>query len=300
MTPHTNMMHMKTLFGSLWVLAAIAVALVLPSGAHAQIVTFNTIVSANGNQTNGFTGGNTALSETFTNVAELNNLTYQFVEIGNDSVDQTVNAYLVQWNTSTNSIDSTITLETSPNSTANESTTALSNSPLLSFTVPAITSGSWTTQNYSGGGTYSGFQQVLNINQILDPSLTYAIVLIDTTNASGLGLPGIATSTYVVGTGYVATNSFNGYGGGYTDSYVSGGSITSLEGGVPNQAITGAPDDVYGFSQIQLVPGNNTVPTPEPRTAAAILCALFVAALVGRQLILRRRESEDGITALAA
>jgi NADPH:quinone reductase-like Zn-dependent oxidoreductase len=55
----------------------------------------------------------------------------------------------------------------------------------------------------------------------------------------------------------------------------------------------------YGFSQIVVVPAGNVVPVPEPRTAAAILCALFVAALVGRQLILRRQEDADADAGVA-
>jgi hypothetical protein len=288
---------MKTLFRSLSVAAVGAVALAFATGVHAQIVTFNTIVANNGSANINFTtGNNVALSQTFTNVAELNNLTYEFVENGVDSVDQTIQAYLVQWNTSNNSVMSNITLETTPNSAASDVTTALSTTPLSTFVVPPVSGdsyGTWSSLTYSGGGTYPAFTQTLNINQILDPSLTYAVVLIDTTNANGsLGLPSVVT----VG------NSFFGYGTGYQNfptlnPYTS---ISSMEGSAGNYALSGPPDTSYGFSQIQLVPGTNIVPTPEPRTAAAILCALFVAVLVGRQLILRRRESDGAVAALAA
>ncbi len=56
----------------------------------------------------------------------------------------------------------------------------------------------------------------------------------------------------------------------------------------------------YGFSQIVVVPAGNVVPVPESRTAAAILCALFVAGLVGRQLLLRRQEDAAVSAVLAA
>jgi hypothetical protein len=42
------------------------------------------------------------------------------------------------------------------------------------------------------------------------------------------------------------------------------------------------------------VPNGNIVPSPEPRTAAAMLCGLFVAFLVGRQLYMNRK-SQGGL-----
>jgi hypothetical protein len=296
-------MRMSRLTSKLTLLAAASVAFVLAPRVHAQIVTFNTIVAANGSLTEGFTNGDTALSQTFSDVAELNSLTYQFVEIGNDTVAQTVNAYLVQWNTngSSSSVMSTISLPNGtpqPHTATTDTTTALSATPLDTFTVPPATDPSWTQQSYSGGGTYQGFQETLNINQVLDPSLTYAIVLIDTTNASGLGLPGVSTEGFNSSFQLVSTNSFSGYGTGYV-SAVPFTTITSMENAPVNGPINGQTYNDYGFSQIALVPGNNVVPVPEPRTAAAILCALFVAGLVGRQLVLRRKD-EVSVAALAA
>jgi hypothetical protein len=295
-TPMT-ISHMKTPSRSLSVLAAAVVALLVASRAHAQIETFNTIV-ANDQSTNiNFTSGSAvALSQTFSDVAELNNVTYEFIENGTDSVSQTINAYLVQWNPVNNSVMSTITLETTPNSTANESTTSITDTPLQSFVVPPATGGAWTTQIASDGTTtYPAFQETLNINQILDPSLTYAIVLIDSSGANGsLGLPGVFTS------GNSFDNSGHPYGTAYRSLGHSYPDVLSMVNSTGNFALSGAPDVSYGFSQIQLVPGNNTVPTPEPRTAAVILCALFVAGLVGRQLLLRRKESQVGEMPLAA
>lgn len=305
-------MHMKKLSRSLAALAAAAVALVLASGAHAQIVTFNTIVANNGNENFNFTtGGGVALSQTFNNVAELNSLTYEFVENGVDTTDQTISAYLVQWNTTTNSVMSSVTVETVANDPTSDVTTSLTNTPLQTFVVPPASGdsyGTWGTDTYAGGGTYPDFQTTLNINQYLDPSLTYAVVLIDTSGANGtLGLPGVDVSSNNFGTN--DANSVSGtYGTGYVNKtthadtnilsmvYPGTGSTSPYQ----NNAITGAPQATYGFSQIQLVPQGNVIPTPEPRTAAAMLCALFVAVLVGRQLILRRRESEVAVSALAA
>ena len=73
---------MNKLFRSLSAVTAGAVALVFASATHAQIVTFNTIVANTGGTNVNFVNGNVALSQTFTNVAELNNLTYEFVENG--------------------------------------------------------------------------------------------------------------------------------------------------------------------------------------------------------------------------
>jgi hypothetical protein len=289
---------MKKLIGALALLGA---AVFVTPGLHAQIVTFNTIVAYNTTENYGFTGGNTALSQTFQNVAELNSLTYQFIQTGTDAVDQTINAYLVQWNTTTYAPMSTFTTEAISGNPASDTTIAEPSAPFASFTVPPATgdsNGSWSTDTASGGGTYQGFNVNLNVGQILDPNLTYAIVLIDTTNASGLGLPGVITTA----------NSFAGYGTGIVDSDPVT-TLTAMENDPNNAAnnnISGpsrgatAGDETYGFSQIQLVPGNNIVPTPEPRTAAAILCALFVAALVGRQLLLRRKEDTAVGAALAA
>ena len=154
----------------------------------------------------------------------------------------------------------------------------------------------------NSSNTYPAFQETLNINQYLDPSLTYAVVLIDTSGAnSTLGLPGVDVSD----TNNSFDNGGNPYGVAYennpsTHPYPTISSMVQSGGGSKNGLVTSLDDETYGFSQIQLVPGNNIVPTPEPRTAAAILCALFVAALVGRQLILRRQESDTGSMAVAA
>ena len=212
----------------------------------------------------------------------------------------------MQWDTANNSVNATTTLETMPNSQASDVTTALSTTPLETFVVPPASgdsNGTWSTLTYANSSnTYPAFQETLNINQYLDPSLTYAIVLIDSSGAnSTLGLPGVDVSD----TNNSFDNGGNPYGVAYENNpsghpYPTISSMVQSGGGSKNGLVTSLDDETYGFSQIQLVPGNNIVPTPEPRTAAAILCALFVAALVGRQLILRRQESEVGAMALAA
>ncbi len=287
---------MKKLPSPTLLLAAASAAFLLASPARAQIETFNTIVANTGGENINFTSGdNVALSQTFGNVAELNSLTYEFIQNGTDSVDQTLNAYLVQWNTANNSVMSTITTESAPNSRASDVTAALSSTPLQSFVVPPAAGdsyGTWSTDTYQGGGTYPDFRERLSMNTYLDPTLTYAVVLIDSSGANGsLGLPGVVT----IG------NSFNGYGTGYQNypAYNPYTTITSMEGSAGNYALSGPPYTDYGFSQIALVPGSNIVPTPEPRTAAFIICALLVAGLVGRQLVLRRQE-EGLVGAVAA
>jgi hypothetical protein len=281
-----------------------SLALLAPA-LRAQIETFNTIVAYNTVENYGFTGGTTALTQTFQDVAELNSVTYQFVQTGTLSSDQTINAYLVQWNTTTYAPESTFTTEATPGDPTSDVTNAESSTPFETFTVPPATgdaNGTWSTATASGGGTYQAFNVQLSINQILDPNLTYGIVLIDTTitntnplngpitSGSGLGLPGVITSS----------NSFAGYGTGLVDADPVS-TLTAMENDPnenANNAITGpshgatAGDETYGFSQIALVPGGNVVPTPEPRTAALALCGLFVAFLVGRQIYLNRKSQD--------
>jgi len=271
---------MKIRCGALQLLGAGMLALIIPSHARAQLETFNTITDYNGSASYGFTGSGTVLSQTFTDIAQLDSLTYQFVEVGTDSVDQTINAYLVQWDPPTNSVDSTITTETTLNDPGSDVTTSLSDSPLATFVVPPLAgdgNGSWTSETAQGGVAYEGFQETLSIDQDLDPGLTYALVLIDTTDATGLGLAATPTEG----------NSFNGLGTGYA-SYQTYVDIMAMEECQSNYTIDGAPSETFGFSAIAMVPGD-IAPVAEPRTAGAALCMLLVAGLACRQWLARRK-----------
>jgi len=301
---------MKKPVSALASLAAAAIALMIAPRVSAQIETFDTITNYNNTENYGFTSSQTTLSQTFTNVAELNNLTYEFVSgSGGDNQDQTIQAYLVDWNSTYAAPNNSLTVDTTPNATA----TDVVESPLLisSFVVPPTSGdsyGTWSSETYFGtSNTYSAYLQTLSINTVLDPTLTYAVVLIDTTAASGQGsgleLPGVQLATNNRGVD-TPDNSFAGYGTGYTTSggytTISGLAATSSGAQISGPGGNLNADATYGFSQINLVPGNNVVPTPEPRTAAAILCALFVAGLVGRQMLLRRQEEQAAELSLFA
>jgi hypothetical protein len=259
------------------------IALLSPA-LRAQVETFDTIPDYTGTGITGFTGGTTALSQTLNNVLELNTVTYAITTTGTDNTSQTLAAYLVQWS-GTDKPETTFTAPTTVG--GNDSTVAESTSPISTFTIPPAGTGSWTTGNFSGGGTFNQYNITLTLNQLLDPNLTYAIVLEDQTNASGLGLIDVSPSD--------GTDAFP-YGNAYSKYGVSTSSLAGLEGAtgsfVGPSGSYGTGD--YGFSQIAVVPEGNVVPVPEPRTAAVMLCGLFVAFLVGRQLYLSRK-SQDGL-----
>ncbi len=213
-----------------------------------------------------------------------------------DNVSQDFSAYLVQWNPATNKVVTTFSAPATANGTSDTSVTEPTVA-VQNFTVPPAGTGAWATDTFSSGGTYAGYDVTLNLNQYTDPNLTYAVVLVDNTNSSGLGLLDVTGS---------AADPTNG------DAFAYGNALSKA--GVTNTNVVptletsasfvgpsgGNGTGDYGFSQIVVVPAGNVVPVPEPRTAAAILCALFVAALVGRQLILRRQEDAAAGLSLAA
>ena len=280
-------MHMTKLIRPFTFLAAASVALFLAPRAHAQLETFDTITSYNGAGIIGFTGGNTALTQTFSDVLELQTVTYALTTTGTDNVSQNVAAYLVQWGTSGPSNNTPLTTITAPTSVGgSDSTVAVSSSPIATFTIPPAGTGAWTTGTFQSSGTYASYSITLNLNQLTDPSLTYAIVLIDTTNSSGLGLLDVNSNpdAFIYGAGLQSQG----------DS-----TLTAMQND-PNASYgIGRTTADYGFSQIVVVPAGNVIPVPEPRTAAAIICALFVAGLVGRQLLLRRKD-EVAVAGMAA
>jgi hypothetical protein len=262
---------------SLSLLAATALGLVaLAPRVHAQLETFSTLNSITGAGTIGFTGGNTALAQTFTNINELASITFRFTNTGSYADNQSIQAYLVNWSGTAGSGNpsSTFTAPTSPNNPGSDVTGSVSQTPVATFTVPPVGTGSWQTDTFVGGGTYNGYDVTLNLNQFTDPSLTYGIILVDTTAESGLGLLDVNTNPDAFTYGYGTQNSTSG------DATLP--QMLSDPGAF--YAIGRTTAD-YGFSQIVIVPAGNVVPTPEPREAALLLCAAFVAFLVGRRLL---------------
>jgi hypothetical protein len=279
-------------------LAAASAAFAFGPRASAQVETWNTIVDYVGEGITGFTNGTTALTQSITDVAELDSVTFALTTTSgtNATVTQNINAYVVQWNTTTDSPMSTFTAPTSVG--GSDSTIAANMSPISSFTVPPVGTGAWTTGT-TGQGSFNEFNLTLNLDQLLDPTLTYGIVLIDTTAASGLGLMDVnAGAPY--DNPYISGGAFSYSGSNLGTAYygvASSGTLSSL-GAYDSGQETGQPFGSYGFSQIVLVPGGNAIPVPEPREAALAICALFVACLVGHQLYLRRREQP--VAAVAA
>lgn len=277
--------------------AAFALAMLAPR-AHAQVETFETL-SAYGTSDSIQGLGTNALSETFTNVLELQSITFRFTPQGTDDTAQNISAYLVQWNPGNgvrgNAL-TTFTAPTDPNATLNvngsnptDATQNVGSVYTQSFTIPPVGLGGsngWQTDTFSNSTTYQGYDVTLCPNQYLDPSLTYAIVLIDTTaSPSGLGLLDI--------------NDSDPFSFGYATRATSSTSLSAVQvaNSSNNSTDSGGNGGDYGFSQIVIVPAGNVVPTPEPRTAAAILCAGFVLFLVGRRLLKKDEEMLAGAIA---
>lgn len=276
---------MPKLLRPIYLLAATSVALAMSAHrAQGQIETFQTLTSYNGSAIIGFTGGNTALAQTFNDVLELQSVTFRITNTGTDSGSQNFAAYIVQWNTATGQASplSTFTAPTNPNATlvsgANPTDVTSSEpaTPFETFTVPPVgdsnSYGSWATDTFQSGGNYNGFDVTLNFDQYTDPSLTYGIILVDTTDASGLGLLDVNSNP----------DAFT-YGYGLQDQGDS--TLTAMENDPGGFYGIGRTTADYGFSQIVVVPAGNIVPTPEPRTAALALCLGFVAFLAGRRLL---------------
>lgn len=276
---------MKKLSSLALLLAAASPAL-LPT-ARAQLTTFDTIQDYGG--ANGFTGNSstqnfvsgTALTQTFSDVEEITDMTYQFVSnVESSSASDSLTAYLVEWSEN-------------GSGTTGKATTATA---IWSeqFTVTPTGSAGWQTYQYAGSGNnYLGYDVTLDVDQILDPDDTYAIILVDTSASGDLELLSLQNADFSPGEAD-SGDAFN-YGDDYIKNITSGNYSTNntqsaLNYLASNNSSFGGGD--WGFSQLDVVLGDNPadlVPLPEPRTAAVYLAGLFVAVLVGRQLYLRRR-----------
>jgi hypothetical protein len=276
---------MSRLFSLLSLIAAAPLALLLAPSAHAQIETFDTIPSYDGQGIIGFTGGASALTQTFTDIQELDSVTFAITNTSPTTVAQNIDAYLVQWSTANDAPMTTLTAPTTAGG-SDAAPVTISTSPIESFTVPPVGTGGWGSGTFTSGGPYDSYSITLTPDQYMDPTLTYAVILIDTTNASGLGLLDVNTSP--------SAFRYNGTNLGFAlqDPAYNGDSTLSAmqqEGNWGDSTSLGAKAN-YGFSQIVVVPAGNIIPVPEPRTAAAVLCGAFVALLFGRQLLLRRKD----------
>lgn len=235
---------MKTQFSLLIALFGCVVTLALP--ARAQVQTFETISASSGSVT-AFTTGK-ALTQTFSSLTLVQSMTYRFASASPAHFSgTTLNAYFTEWNPTTNTSVGSALLSTS-------------------ITIP----------NYASfadfGGEfdfYRGFDYQFTLNQVTDPSKTYAMVL-------------VGTSPTTIGLLNIDNADLFAYG---SNSYRQGvASFSSLA----TAATTLSPGLDWGFSQIAVVTYSAT-PVPEPQTAAAVLAVMFVAGLVGRRLWLQRR-----------
>jgi hypothetical protein len=259
---------------------AVFLAMLAPS-ARAQIETYDTVTSYGNTGSLGqpsgvySIAGGTAFGQTFTNVLEMDDLTFQFVSASNGTSTSgsstSLTAYLVGWNTSTN--------------------TVISGAPLFtqSFTIPPTNDtgeGGFTAvspDDSNAGNSYGAFALNLTVDTILNPSDTYAMMLIDTTGSNtDLGIETV-WNDYPFTSGELLA----------PFQVPSLGSLTILS---PLE-IGGT---ALGFSQISVVPEGNVIPSPEPRTAAVALCGLFVTILVGRRLYLYRKGLVGAAGATAA
>lgn len=278
---------MPKVIHSLSLLAAAAIAsFAFAPRAHAQIETFQTLTSYNGSGIIGFTGGDTGLAQTFNDILELDSVTFRFTTTGADTVAQTFAAYVVQWSGSASSGNplSTITAPTTVG--GSDQTVSVSSTPFETFTVPPAGSSGWDTDTFQSGGNYQGYDVQLNIDQLTDPSLNYAIILVDTTNSSGLGLLDVNSNPDAFTYGYGTQNTGSG-----------DGTLSEMESDTGAFYTIGRSTADYGFSQIVVVPAGNVIPTPEPRTAALALCAGFVGILVARRLLKKEEDALPGAMA---
>ncbi len=235
---------MKITSSIIQVLLGCFVALALP--ARAQLQTFETVSGSEGSVTTFST--DKALIQTFANLSLVQSMTYRFASTsGSNFAGTTLNAYFTEWNPTTN---------TSIGAAFSSSSVSVPN--FNSFTTYSTV-----------GGDYRGFDYQFTLNQVTDPTKTYAMVLVGTAPTS-IGLLNIDT-----------VDQFS-FGDNRSRSGIS--SFSSLATAGPTQS----PGFDWGFSQIAVTPYAAS-PVPEPQTAAAVIAVLFVAGLVGRRIVQRRQ-----------
>lgn len=244
---------------SLRYLAAIFAFAGATLAASAQIITYFETISDYTGSNISFANGR-ALTQTFTNVLQIQSMTYRFVRSTGTSATS-LSYYFVEWDSLTN-----------------KATNLLSSG---SLSVPGI--GSFTSYNYTDPDTldtnsYLGYDYVFNLNYTTAVATkTYAMVLVGSTGSSNLSLQLIDTNP----------NKFP-YGAAYrTDGVSSFANLGSTAGS--GYAPLGTD---WGFAQIAV----ELAPIPEPATAAAGVGAVLVLGLV----ILRqyRRRQEEAALAL--
>jgi hypothetical protein len=136
-----------------------------------------------------------------------------------------------------------------------------------------------TTSNVLVAGSGSGSLSFNDTWGTVNPAQTYALILTSTTggaffNAATGTTPIDSNLTFFStgGSGVIGTTQFAQGGAGGFGSYLSSNATA-----------------INGTSAYQMSVTGSLAPVPEPKTAAAGIAALFVAALVGRRVMLRRK-----------
>ena len=235
-------------------LPVVAALLSFAVAAHAQ-VTYTNANSVTGNTSVGAAVFTTV--QTFTGFTSITDMTWQVVNTNGSAQTATFNAYIGQWDTSTNRLVGALTaFGTAGLSTGSVAGGATQN---LTFT------DTWTAPN---------------------STLTYALLLSYASGATTFGANYSANPN----------DAFFGSGGTAsvaTSFTASGSNNTTLESNL--QTVGGASPD-SNFAYTMSVTGD-LASTPEPKTAAAAFAALFVAGLVGRRAWQRRKPAAQLLAA---
>lgn len=231
-----------------------ALALIGLSASAQIITTFETISDYTGS-TISF-ANNRALTQTFSNVLQVQSMTYRFVRTsGAATAADTLNYYFVEWDTNTN-----------------RATTLIQSGAL---SVPGI--GSFTSYNYPDPDTndpipYMGYDYLFNLNFTTGvASKTYAMILVGTSGSSDLSMQ------------LIDTNDNFQWGSAYRTDLTNGYTFSTMQSTSGSGYAPAGTD--WGFAQIVVELG----PVPEPATAAAGIGAVLIAGLVGFRTLQRRR-----------
>jgi hypothetical protein len=171
---------MKTFARILSLSAALFVA--FATTAKAQLTTFETISSWTGSVYT-FTA-NRVYAQTFSNVLQVESMTYRFASASNSAAALNLSASFVEWNNTSN-------VSTAIGSVVQN---------VGSITVPAT-----STWSYDSDLNVYYFDYTITLSQVTNPSLTYALVLTSTTSST-IGLSFSNDDSFALGDNVRQTN----------------------------------------------------------------------------------------------
>lgn len=234
---------------------ALAALVALPFVSRAQ-VTYDNLGGISGN----VSLLNSSAIQTFTGLSSISTLTWTVTNAtGNAGSSTNFQAYIAQW---TNPTSASSTLQTF-GSVASVTGIALNGTSDLVFT--------------------PGSPLALN------PALTYALILSDTTGST----------VFAATTGSNPGGTFFGSGGAgsFGQSVFSAGGLVPFESSLSGTGTGFAGSTAINSSNAYAMSVTGITPVPEPKTAAAGIAALFIAALVGRRMMLRRKQATAPLAA---